>query len=78
MQHNLKYIEELREYAMRVSDFYLKQADYDRAAHAAKKANLIQTFLEQKLAQCDSPSYLDEYTIHQELLDMLTGELVYG
>jgi len=76
MQHNLKYIEELREYSMRVSDYYLKRGDIQRSAHAAKKANLIQDFLRQKLAQCEVAPQLDEFSIHQELLDLLTDEVL--
>lgn len=76
MQHNLKYIEELREYSMRVSDYYLKHGDTQRSAHAAKKANLIQDFLQQKLAQCDGAPNLDEFSIHQELIDLLTDEVL--
>lgn len=76
MQHNLNYIKELREYSMRVSDYYLKQGDMQRSAHAAKQANLIQDFLQKKLAQCESASNLDEFSIHQELLDLLTDEVL--
>lgn len=74
MQHNLKYFEELREYAMRVSDFYLKNGDYALSAHAARKANLIQDFVREKLAQCGRPEDLDEFQLQQQLLNYMVEE----